>query len=71
MRGEAIMEYKGYAAGPIDFDPEDKTFSVPYFGTREITPASLAAHSLLRRFGEEAGSAQMASLCVGIDLREQ
>jgi hypothetical protein len=21
------MEYKGYAAGPIDFDPEDKTFS--------------------------------------------
>jgi len=22
-----MMEYKGYAAGAIDFDPEDKTFS--------------------------------------------
>jgi hypothetical protein len=22
-----MMEYKSYAAGPIDFDPEEKTFS--------------------------------------------
>jgi len=29
MRGEATMEYNGYAARPIDFDPEDKTFSGP------------------------------------------
>jgi hypothetical protein len=24
--GEAIMKYKGNAAGPIDFAPEDKSF---------------------------------------------
>jgi hypothetical protein len=25
--GEAMMEHKGYAAGPIDFDPDGGTFS--------------------------------------------
>jgi len=29
-----MMEYKGYAAGPIDFDPEDKTFSGTVAGLR-------------------------------------
>ena len=33
---EAMMEYKGYAAGPIDFDPEDKTFSGTVAGLRDV-----------------------------------
>src|ERR1017187_3631695 len=33
--------------------------------------ALFAAHGLLRRFGKESGTAQMASLRVGVDLREQ
>ena len=31
-----MMEYKGYAAGPIDFDPEDKTFSGTVAGLRDV-----------------------------------
>jgi predicted HicB family RNase H-like nuclease len=34
--GEAMMEYRGYAAGPIDFDPEDKTFSGTVAGLRDV-----------------------------------
>ena len=31
-----MMEYKSYAAGPIDFDPEDKTFSGTVAGLRDV-----------------------------------
>jgi predicted HicB family RNase H-like nuclease len=31
-----MMEYKGYAAGPIDFDPQDKTFSGIVAGLRDV-----------------------------------
>jgi predicted HicB family RNase H-like nuclease len=31
-----MMEYKGYAAGPIDFDPEDGTFSGTVAGLRDV-----------------------------------
>jgi predicted HicB family RNase H-like nuclease len=31
-----MMEYKGYAAGAIDFDPEDKTFSGMVAGLRDV-----------------------------------
>jgi predicted HicB family RNase H-like nuclease len=34
--GETMMEYKSYAAGPIDFDPEDKTFSGTVAGLRDV-----------------------------------
>jgi predicted HicB family RNase H-like nuclease len=30
------MEYKGYQAGPIDFDPEDGTFSGTVQGLRDV-----------------------------------
>lgn len=30
------MEYKGYAAGPIDFDPEDGTFSGTVVGLKDV-----------------------------------
>jgi predicted HicB family RNase H-like nuclease len=30
------MEYKGYQAGPIDFDPEDGTFSGIVQGLRDV-----------------------------------
>ena len=30
-----MMEYKGYAAGPIDFDPGDKTFYGTVAGLRD------------------------------------
>ena len=31
-----MMEYKGYTAGPIDFDPEDNTFSGTVTGVRDV-----------------------------------
>ena len=31
-----MMEYKGYAAGAIDFDPDDKTFSGTVAGLRDV-----------------------------------
>jgi predicted HicB family RNase H-like nuclease len=31
-----MMEYKGYTAGPIDFDPEDNTFSGTVAGLRDV-----------------------------------
>jgi len=30
------MEYKGYAAGPIDFDPEEETFSGIVLGLKDV-----------------------------------
>ena len=30
-----MMEYNGYAAGPIDFDPADKAFSGTVAGLRD------------------------------------
>ncbi|HWK45910.1 MAG TPA: type II toxin-antitoxin system HicB family antitoxin [Stellaceae bacterium] len=30
------MEYKGYTAGPIDFDPEEETFSGVVLGLKDI-----------------------------------
>ncbi len=30
------MEYKGYHAGPIDFDPEDGTFSGVVLGLKDV-----------------------------------
>jgi predicted HicB family RNase H-like nuclease len=30
------MEYRGYSAGPIDFDPEDKTFSGVVAGLKDV-----------------------------------
>jgi hypothetical protein len=34
--GEAMMEYKGYAAGAIDFDPAEKIFSGTVAGLRDV-----------------------------------
>jgi predicted HicB family RNase H-like nuclease len=31
-----MMEYKGYAAGPIDFDPEGNTFSEIVTGLKDV-----------------------------------
>ncbi|MFZ0304875.1 MAG: type II toxin-antitoxin system HicB family antitoxin [Terracidiphilus sp.] len=31
-----MMEYKGYAAGPIDFDPEGNTFSGTVSGLKDV-----------------------------------
>lgn len=30
------MEYKGYTAGPIDFDPEEETFSGVVLGLKDV-----------------------------------
>lgn len=46
-----MMEYKGYAAGPIDFDPEDKVFSGIVAGLRDVIHFEGAtAEELLRAF---------------------
>jgi predicted HicB family RNase H-like nuclease len=34
--GKAMMEYKNYPAGPIDLDPEEKTFSGTVAGLRDV-----------------------------------
>jgi predicted HicB family RNase H-like nuclease len=31
-----MMEYKGYLAGPIEFDPEERTFSGTVAGLRDV-----------------------------------
>jgi predicted HicB family RNase H-like nuclease len=31
-----MMEYKGYTAGPIDFDPEENTFSGTVAGLKDV-----------------------------------
>lgn len=31
-----MMEYKGYLAGPIDFDPDDKVFSGTVVGLKDV-----------------------------------
>jgi predicted HicB family RNase H-like nuclease len=31
-----MMEYKGYLAGPIDFDPEERTFSGTVAGLKDV-----------------------------------
>ena len=52
-----MMEYKGYAAGPIDFDLEEKTFSVVDTGMREVIHyEGLTATQLARAFRESIDS---------------
>jgi predicted HicB family RNase H-like nuclease len=52
-----MMEYKGYAAGPIDFDPEEKTFSGTVAGLRDVIHfEGRTATELERAFGESIDS---------------
>ncbi len=61
-----MMEYKGYAAGPIDFDPEGNTFSgivtglkdvIHFEGTtaRELARAFRASIDSYLKYCEETG----------------
>jgi len=55
--GEAMMEYKSYAAGPIDFNPEDKTFSCTVAGLRDVIHfEGRTASGLERAFRESIDS---------------
>ena len=52
-----MMEYKGYAAGPIDFDLEDKTFSGTVAGLRDVIHfEGRTATELARAFRESIDS---------------
>ena len=52
-----MMEYKGYTAGPIDFDPEDKTFSGSVGGLRDVIHfEGRTAAELARGFRESIDS---------------
>ncbi len=52
-----MMEYKGYAAGPIDFDPEDGTFSGTVVGLRDVIHfEGSTARELKRAFRESIDS---------------
>jgi predicted HicB family RNase H-like nuclease len=54
---EAMMEYKGYAAGPIDFDPEDSTFSGTVAGLRDVIHfEGTTAKELARAFRQSIDS---------------
>ncbi|HET8728730.1 MAG TPA: type II toxin-antitoxin system HicB family antitoxin [Alphaproteobacteria bacterium] len=47
------MEYKGYLAGPIDFDPEDRTFSGTVAGLKDVIHfEGSTADELFRSFRE-------------------
>ncbi len=51
------MEYKGYTASPIDFDPEDKTFSGTVAGLRDVIHfEGRTANELARAFRESIDS---------------
>ncbi len=48
-----MMEYKGYAAGPIDFDAEDGTFSGTVAGLKDVIHfEGTTARELKRAFRE-------------------
>ncbi len=52
-----MMEYKGYTAGPIDFDPDDKTFSGTVAGLRDVIHfEGTTATELARAFRESIDS---------------
>ena len=52
-----MMEYKGYFAGPIDFDPEENTFSGTVAGLRDVIHfEGTTAKELARAFRESIDS---------------
>ena len=52
-----MMEYKGYLAGPIDFDAEDNTFSGTVAGLRDVIHfEGSTARELARAFRESIDS---------------
>jgi predicted HicB family RNase H-like nuclease len=52
-----MMEYKGYTAGPIDFDPEDGTFTGTVTGLKDVIHFEGAtARELARAFRESIDS---------------
>jgi predicted HicB family RNase H-like nuclease len=56
------MEYKGYLAGPIDFDPDDGTFSGVVQGLRDVIHfEGASAQELLSSF--RAGIDEYLALC--------
>ncbi|MGD0627868.1 MAG: hypothetical protein ABR987_00860 [Terracidiphilus sp.] len=58
-----MMEYKGYVAGPIDFDPDDKTFTGTVAGFRDVIHfEERTALELERAFRANIDS--YAALCV-------
>jgi predicted HicB family RNase H-like nuclease len=52
-----MMEYKGYFAGPIDFDPDESTFSGTVAGLRDVIHfEGTTAKELARAFRESIDS---------------
>jgi predicted HicB family RNase H-like nuclease len=52
-----MMEYKGYTAGPIEFDPEENTFSGTVSGLRDVIHfEGSTARELARAFRESIDS---------------
>jgi predicted HicB family RNase H-like nuclease len=52
-----MMEYKGYFASPIDFDPEENTFSGTVSGLRDVIHfEGTTAKELARAFRESIDS---------------
>jgi predicted HicB family RNase H-like nuclease len=54
-----MMEYKGYTAGPIDFDSDENTFSGVVAGLRDVihfegTPARELTRGFARRLKASA-----------------
>ena len=61
-----MMEYKGYLAGPINFDPEDKTFSGTVAGLKNgkilvRTDSDLQRNAAIRAAAEGLSLSQWIS----------
>lgn len=56
-----MMEYKGYLAGPIDFDAEDGTFSGTVTGIRDVIHFEGSTAAQLRRALKESIDAYLAA----------
>ena len=52
-----MMEYKGYTAGPIEFDADEKTFSGTVAGLKDVIHfEGTTANELMRAFRESIDS---------------
>lgn len=56
-----MMEYKGYVAGPIDFDAEEGTFSGTVTGIRDVIHFEGSTAAQLRRAFRDSIDAYLAS----------
>lgn len=68
-----MMQYKGYTAGPIDFDPEENTFSGTVAGLKDVIHfEGSTARELAKAFRESIDSyLEIVSRAPSISMRTE